>query len=406
MIGAYYLVTKRSLASRMPHVDLPMDGRGRRRYIVVGVVAGLGVLVLQTLQWIPSSGNFASITRLLAGQFTIAMVLLAYLWYRKETADIRWAYLMYLAAAVNVLLGLATGFLESTLIPIALIAVVRWHVSRKFPVILLVAGFLAFVILQAVKTDYRWQAWRGNVPVQQRISLWFHTPGQVITDTFSGDILNNSQKLVRSSMARFDFLHTFQLVHSMTPTYVPYYGGSSYEYFVYTWIPRFVWPDKPAAQDAAVRYELDYGLVAPSQLSGVSIGIGLITEAYANFGVLGIMIILALQGALVGALANVFNRQESDGGRAIFLLVTVLLLNGIGSSSATVLGNVVQVSLAGALIIRPFATAWSADSVPGSRAIRRRFSRRRAGSGARAVTALPQGGSALVGSSGMYRRRR
>jgi hypothetical protein len=197
-------------------------------------------------------------------------------------------------------------------------------------------------------------------------------PGQVVQDTFTGDVTANLQNLVRQSMARLDFFHTLVWIHRMTPATVPYYSGDSYEYFLYGWIPRAIWPDKPVAQQGQHRFEVDYQLLTPAQLGSASIGIGQLSEAYANFGWLGILIVMALQGAVFAALGEVFNGPESEGGRAIYLWIMASFLNGIGADTTTTFGGIVQNSVAFALILRLFATGWRAPSPAAARATPRR----------------------------------
>jgi hypothetical protein len=88
--------------------------------------------------------------------------------------------------------------------------------------------------------------------------------------------------------------------------------------------------------------------------------LGQLTEAYANFGVIGILIIMALQGLIFGVLDGLFNGPESEGGRAIYLSIMVSLLNGIGASTPIIFGSLLQNSLGSALILRLFSSRWRA----------------------------------------------
>jgi hypothetical protein len=168
---------------------------------------------------------------------------------------------------------------------VVILFLIRWQVTRRFPVRWLAFGFVGFILLQSVKVEYRQQAANGQLNGTARVTRWFQDTQQTLQPLVTGDVLTNLQTLTRQSMSRFDTFHVFEHVHQWTPAVVPYYGGSSYSYFLVTWIPRAVWPDKPNASDVNVRFELDYRLLASSQVGGASIGLGQITEAYANFGV-------------------------------------------------------------------------------------------------------------------------
>jgi hypothetical protein len=372
MIVAYYTSQRSRLKRRLPQVDLPLTLEGRQRYIVAAIVFGLTMSILQTLNLTPAnSGPFGALVRLLSSQFTVGIVLLAYPYYRKEVKSVGWAYLLYGSVIISVALGLSGGSLAPALSPLVILLLIRWQVTRRFPLRWLVFAFVAFILLQSVKAQYRQQAASGGVSGTARVTLWFQDAQQTLQPLLTGDVLTNVQTLTRQSMSRLDTFHVFEHVHQWTPAAVPYYGGSSYSYFLVTWIPRAVWPDKPNAGDVNVRFELDYALLSPSQIGGASIGLGQITEAYANFGVLGVAIIMAMQGVIFALLDGVFNGPESEGGRAIYLSVMVSLLNGIGASTPIIFGALVQNSLGSAFIVRLFATSWRVGGAASGRRGRR-----------------------------------
>jgi O-antigen polysaccharide polymerase Wzy len=367
MIVAYYVSQRSRIRRSLPQVDLPLTLKGRQRYIVVAIVFGLTTSILQTLNLTPgTSGPFGALVRLLSSQFTVGIVLLAYPYYRKEVKSAGWAYLLYGSVIISVGLGLAGGALDPALSPLAILVMIRWQVTRRFPLRWLVFAFIGFIILQSVKAEYRQQVASG-VSRSARVTLWFQDAQQTLQPLVTGDVLTNVQTLTRQSMSRFDTFHVLEHVYQWTPAVVPYYGGSSYSYFLVTWVPRVVWPDKPNASDVGIRFELDYGLLSPSQVGGATIGMGQLTEAYANFGVLGVVVIMAMQGVIFALLDGVFNGPESQGGRAIYLSVMVSLLNGIGASTPIIFGALVQNSLGSAVIVRLFATSWRAGGNGGGR---------------------------------------
>ena len=122
-----------------------------------------------------------------------------------------------------------------------------------------------------------------------------------------------------------------------------------------------MWPEKPSASEANQRIDVDYGLKYEWQDSTISVG--QLPEAYANFGIVGIAVVMALQGIVFAVLDALLNGPRSDGGRAIYLVIMAYFLNGIGSSSAILYGSLVQYVLASALIMRPLAASWRASDV-------------------------------------------
>ena len=208
-------------------------------------------------------------------------------------------------------------------------------------------------MLNPVKFDYRERVWFGRqtYSLVDRLSLWGELAADRVIQIAEPEG-GKTQNTIYDSLARFDLIHRFTHVHRITPTYLPYYGGETYEYFLYAWVPRLFWPGKPTASLANNTMDVDYGLKYPG--SSATIGIGLLPEAYANFGVWGILLVMSIQGMVIAVLDGTLNGPGSDGGRAIYLSVMVFLFNGIGSSASIWFGALLQNVAANALIIWPF----------------------------------------------------
>jgi hypothetical protein len=333
---------------------------GRRSLYLWGALVGGGFLtLLQVLGWGFLGGStFGAIVRLFTSQFNVAIVLLGYQVYEsRETAKLARLGL-YAAVAFGFVVGLMTGMLENTLMPLVLVLAVRWHATRRIPWFAILAGFVLYLVLNPAKFQYRERVWFGSQEYgfSQRLEVWALAVDEELTTTRQQAAW---EQTVRASLARFDLVHRFAYVREMTPVYVPYYRGESYTYFLYAWIPRLLWPEKPSASESLDRLDLDYGFKYESQ--PVSVGIGQLPEAYANFGVIGIAGVMALQGIAFALLDAVLNGRRSDGGRAIYLVIMAYFLNGIGSSAAVLFGALVQYILASAILLRPFATAWQSE---------------------------------------------
>jgi hypothetical protein len=156
-------------------------------------------------------------------------------------------------------------------------------------------------------------------------------------------------------------LHIFVHVTELTPETVPYYEGRTYLYLLYGWIPRFVWPDKPAAQQDTRDIAVDDRLLDRSVNTTTSIGIGVLAEAYANFAAPGIAVGLGLQGLCLALLGSMLNGPRSDGGRAAYLAIMVYFFNGIGAATAPLFMGVFMNIAAYLCILRCFSSGWTAS---------------------------------------------
>ena len=365
-IAGYYLFLRSPLAAAAPRLDLPFNEQRRMTYVygsfllggAVMLLSAAGVAILQT-------AALGALTRLLASQFNIALIVLAYQVYEQPRAPQSQRVLLYAALLFAFLIGLSTGLIENAFIPLVSVFVVQWQVHRRLPWHWLVVAAALFVVLNPAKFAFRSLVWFGgaNYSLGDRIGLWSdlaaESAGNLLQPTFAGD----RQDAVLGALSRFDLVHKFAYVRTMTPQVVPYYQGSTYAYFLVAWIPRAIWPDKPTATGGANdRMDVDYQFKYEGQAT--SIGIGLLPEAYANFGAMAVVLIMAVQGAVLGLLSAMLNRKVSDGGRAIYLSLGVYLLNGIGTSASVMFGAILQQVLASAVILRPFTIGWRATPEP------------------------------------------
>lgn len=361
-IAGYYLFLRSPLAAKAPQVDLPFSEQGRMTYIYFSFFLGGAVMALSAAGFgLLQAPALGAVTRLLASQFNIALIVLAYQVYEQTRAPRGQRTLLYAALSFAFLVGLSTGLIENAFIPVVSVFVVQWQARRRLPWQWLVAAAVLFVVLNPAKFAFRSLVWFGGADYSlgDRLGLWSNLAAESATNLVQPTFAGDRETAVLDALSRFNLVHKFAYVHTMTPQIVPYYQGSTYAYFLVAWVPRAIWPDKPTATGGAnERMDVDYQLKYEGQAT--SIGIGLLPEAFANFGAIGIILIMMLQGAVLALLSAMFDSKSSDGGRAIYLSVGVYLLNGIGTSASVMFGAIFQQVLASAVILRPFAAGWRA----------------------------------------------
>ncbi len=370
-IAGYYLLLRSPVAAMVPRLDLPFLERRRMTYVYFSFLLGGSFMAMNAAGLdILQSPGLGALTRLLVSQFNIALIVLGYLVYRPPHATWQRRITLYVALSYAFLIGLSTGLIENAFIPVVSIFIVQWQARRRLPWRWLVVGAALYVVLNPAKFSFRSLVWFGGTDysLSERIGLWSNLATDSATNLLQPTFAGDRQELLLGALSRFDLIHKFAYVRTMTPQVVPYYQGDTYSYFLVAWIPRALWPGKPTATGGANdRMDVDYELKYEGQAT--SIGIGLLPEAYANFGLAGVVLVMALQGAFLGLLNAMLDGKNSDGGRAIYLSVGVYLLNGIGTSASVMFGAVVQQVLSSAVILRPFTSAWSSapESAPAGR---------------------------------------
>lgn len=360
MIVGYMVVKGNASASGTFRLDLPLDPNKRASYLTFSVVIG-SIFSLAQIMNVPlfRIGQLQAVLGVLTGQLNLAIVLLAYQVYGKNKTAAS-ATALSLCVALVATLGLASGMLEMALVPLALVFAVRWHATHKLPKHWLVLGIVFFVLFNTVKAEFREEAWYGKTHygVIERAELWVGASFRLAEDIVRGGVREQGQAIIHQVSYRLDLLHKFVWVRQLTPDVIPYYEGASYTYFLYGWIPRLVWPGKPSP-DINRRIDVDYQFLYAGQ--GATIAIGQLPEAYVNFGIGGIAVVMLIQGLVFGGLERWLNGPHSEGGRAIYVALMIFFLNGIASSASMWFGALIQHILARALIMRPFATGWNAN---------------------------------------------
>jgi hypothetical protein len=362
--GGGYVGGRLRLLRRLPRVDLPLGQPRLGWYLCCAFAAGLAAMLVIARGLVKPSGALAALAGLLAAQASVGLLLLTDFVYRRRQGW-RWKAGLYALLALMCLVGMMTGMQENMLMPLVLVFIARWLAVGRLPWRLLLAGALLFVVFYPLKFRYRSAAWAYHKPdaaesFTERAAIWGRVLADFGREAAGGRARLLSARQMQDTLYRFDLLHLLALVRDKTPGEVPYYRGASYRYLLYAWVPRAVWPGKPAAQGANNNFALDYGIMGAEEVGFSMFGIGQLAEAYANFGVAGLILVLGLKGLFFAALNGLLNGKESHGGRMIYVLLMVSFFNGINSNAAGMFGGIVQNGAAHALLLLPFAKRLSA----------------------------------------------
>ena len=361
MIAGYDLFLGSRLAQRVPVVDLPLDTSRLRVYLVAAILGSGLLAAMRTAGWRPASDpRLAQVYAILTNQLTVAAIILGYLVFRRRVRYPIYFLLLAVAVIVSFSIGLATGMLEEAFVVIAVLLLVRMHAQGRIPWHWLVSLAVLYLVLQPIKSEYREQAmysW-SRPSISERLTLWSDlaiSSAERLANSSGEEIL----LWIHAASQRFDLIHSFVYVRDMIPRFVPYYRGATYSYLAIAWIPRLVWSEKPNAHAANIRLLLSLGIMSQSGFATTMSGVGFLPEAYANFGVIGIVAGMFLQGIVLAACNRAFNSKSCVGGKAVLLSVLIGFLNGTGTSTAMLYGGLVQTLLANALVLRLAAGVWT-----------------------------------------------
>ncbi|HEY8994200.1 MAG TPA: hypothetical protein VIM71_06045 [Lacunisphaera sp.] len=168
--------------------------------------------------------------------------------------------------------------------------------GKRIPWLVIGAAFAVIAVLHTGKSRMREKYWDTGLAAPTITQLpayyaeWFEYGLQP-----SDENKTASRKLLE----RTSLMHILCLITSYTPERQDYLYGSTYRHVLPQLIPRFFWPDKPRSHIATYELSIYYGLQREEDTETTTIAFGLLAEAYANFGLVGSVMLGVMWGALL-----------------------------------------------------------------------------------------------------------
>src|SRR5258708_5457187 len=113
-----------------------------------------------------------------------------------------------------------------------------------------------------------------------------------------------STTLTYGLMRRASLFQIVCIAVDTMPGRSPFLHGSSYEILLPQLVPRFLWPGKPSPHESVKLLSVQLGILTEEETETTSIGFGMLTEAYANFGYLCVIVLGGIFGYLFRRLAD------------------------------------------------------------------------------------------------------
>ena len=238
-------------------------------------------------------------------------ILLRYYLRRKASDFDKLLMLGYVLIALVV--GVASGWLGSFVGLGVVCLIVYTSERRKLPLAAALMVLPIILFFQPGKSAFRERYWRGDIEgsYSERVVFWVGSSWHLWANAITDQTGQRAKLLGDNTLARVSLLQQTANVIEMTPSTVPYQYGSLYSYIGVTFIPRFLWPDKPSVNDANQWYQVSYGLTLQRELSNVSIAVGTLAESYINFGWLGLVLVMLPLGVLLGSFQRIFLHADS-----------------------------------------------------------------------------------------------
>jgi hypothetical protein len=191
---------------------------------------------------------------------------------------------------IQIIFNLVSLFLVQAISTLILALLGYVSGSKKFPIVIVAVLLPAFAILHQGKSAMREKYWEGHSPAPTFAQLpaffteWF-SDGLVTAQP--GDAPVEKHTL----LDRTSLIQILCLVVSITPDRQPYLYGETYAQIPDQFVPRILWMgegEKPVGHISTYTLAVYYGLQRMEDTQKTTIGFGLLTEAYANFGLFGV----------------------------------------------------------------------------------------------------------------------
>ena len=302
----WYLVVRRPY--RLPPRIREMVG-GKGDYLLIAMIAGAALLTMSVnAYWaIFSEGVFSIVRSSLVGLSSVGIFTVAYRLGRGELTRIKKVafiatFLFYLVTQMVTLL------LVGGLVAIALFAIGLAIGGRRIPWAWIGGLLVVFAFLHAGKSDMREQYWYPPQPIQP----WHYPEFFAEWIEFGVHKISNPDpsEIAQPLYERVGLVHLLLRVLDESPRQTRYLMGETYAVIPQLLVPRIFDPDKPSAHEGTTILNMHYGLQSREETLSTTIGWGLLNEAVANFGVVGIL----LFGIFTGGVYGWVTRMTADAG--------------------------------------------------------------------------------------------
>jgi hypothetical protein len=176
--------------------------------------------------------------------------------------------------------------------------------SRRVPLAVTAILLVAIALLHNGKSAMRSHYWDESGEHRQielsQIAPFF---AEWIADGFAVHEGEGDQAMTKNLIDRSSLFQILCLVAYYTPDRQPFMGGDTYADIPGQFVPRFFWPEKPVGHISTYKMAIYYGLQTEQDTFKTTIGFGLIAEAYANFGLMGVGLLAFVLGTFYKLIA-------------------------------------------------------------------------------------------------------
>jgi len=274
---------------------------GPKQYIVwTGLAVWTVFNIALQRGWLPDLGsNFNLIRTIFSAAGTLSIFVLFHEFGKGHMKRIA-TYILLSVTTLCLFWSISSGFLVGATVQAA-VSLVAYSIGRKkVPITSMIILIAILGFLHIGKMEMRAQFWDEgkNYSSKERsvfeiYQFWVNASWNRLASTESDDAK------LPSIFDRGSLLQYLARVVDETPDERPYLNGNSYLESFANFVPRFIWPDKPAANAANDNLSIHYGFQTAEGVLKTSVGLGILCEAWANWGWFGVCLIGVVMGVII-----------------------------------------------------------------------------------------------------------
>ena len=179
--------------------------------------------------------------------------------------------------------------------------IIYFMLKKKLPIFHFSIFLIFFIFLHSYKYDFRYY-------LNQEKNISYIKKTEILFDVYAKT--SNYDKSIHAKRDRtsdnvWRLAHPFSsllIISKKTPNEIPYWNGYTYKILLSKFVPRIFWNDKPS-DDIANLTGRRYLVLSQNDFK-TSWNLPIFNEAYANFGIIGIFMIMFTLGIFVRILTN------------------------------------------------------------------------------------------------------
>lgn len=345
LLVGYYASRGLYASSRRP-IRFLNDVTLKRRICIAWIIYTMHIL----LQLVPSLVTLPSVGQLSTplGYLSTGMMLILAL---ENVVSKKHLILLTVAIGFSLVTKLLSGSLAQAVFLLVFLGILYWGKKRTLPLGFIFICCVIAILLNPMKSKYRDLTFVAVDSVQLSYASKAKMFFQATYDHYVNDDFDPSEGIDKGVVNRIGHSVTaFADVIDMTPLPVPYWLGGSYQTLWTSFIPRFLWPNKPQAT-IGNEFGHRYNLLGPTDKS-TSHNLPWLPEFYANFGMIGVLAGMFAVGLLFRLLVQKLSVPISSSIEYVLGVAVTFNLFYAESNFALMAGGVVTSYLALLLLLR------------------------------------------------------